>query len=121
MEWLFLGIGIIVSTELFLRLPLGRSLYVLKETGHKAIYSISSSKISDHWKEIVLPRYALRIFTTSLCMFMFIVLALIPFGIMLFISERNGFTVMDLAVSVEGIVFSTVVCLVYIAARRKLD
>lgn len=120
MEWVVLGIGVLTSAELFLRLPLNRSLGVLKLSAQKALSIIKSSNISDHWKEKVLPRYAFQIFKNSLISFFLLLLAVIPFGVLMLILEQTEIKIIRLAISLEGLVFATVICIIYLLIRRRV-
>lgn len=120
MEWMLLGIGVLLSAELFLRLPIARSLNVLKGTAHKAIRTVSSSRVSDHWKEAVLPHYAFQIFKNSLVSFVLLLLALTPVGIIVLFSEQASVATLQLAVSRGGLIFSTVLCIGYVIVRGRV-
>lgn len=52
---------------LFRRLPLISTFANLFSTINKAFHVIGARGISDHWKELVLSRYALKIMVGSLC------------------------------------------------------
>lgn len=58
--------GTILACEIALRLPLPRVLGTLRHMPGKAARVIRSPRISDDWKEKVLPLYAARIMTASL-------------------------------------------------------
>lgn len=120
MEWVLLGIGVLLSAELFLRLPLARSLNVLKLTAQKAMRTVSSPRVSDHWKEAVLPHYAFQIFKNSLLSFLLLLLALAPVGIILLISEQASVATLQRAVSPGGLIFSTVLCIGYAIVRIRV-
>lgn len=72
--------GIIAFVELFLRLPFFKHLHYLKSDSTKALSVISSSNISDHWKEKVIPRYARNILSSSLIILLYMVMLLITFS-----------------------------------------
>ncbi|MEM6823831.1 MAG: hypothetical protein AAF566_01860 [Pseudomonadota bacterium] len=61
-----IAVATIAACEIALRSPLVRSLGQLTGTSRKAASVVSSGRVSDHWKERVLPAYALRIFSSSL-------------------------------------------------------
>ena len=120
MIWFYLAIGVLVSAELFLQLPEQRSLNGLKKTAQKTLSTIMSPNISDHWKEVALPRYALQIFASSLISFLLLIVALLPLVIMSLILERAEINIMQLAVSIKGIVFATSICMIYLLIRRRV-
>lgn len=59
-------LGTLVACEIALRLPLGRVLATLRHMPAKAARVVGSARISDTWKEKVLPAYAGRILRASL-------------------------------------------------------
>ena len=120
MDWVFLSVGVVMSTELFLRLPLDRSLNILKIAVQKAVSTIKSPKISDHWKEVVLPYYALQIFTNSLLCFLLLVIEIVPLGVISLVSEQTTANTLDLASSTKGLVFCTIVGIIYFVIRRRV-
>jgi hypothetical protein len=80
-DLIFLGIasilGAIVFVELFLFLPIINAVKSVEKNAVKSLKVVSSKRISEHWKERVLLRYALLIFEASLkCGFYLIVLVL---------------------------------------------
>ncbi len=58
--------GVVVLVELARALPLGANLKRLAAAGRKSLGVVRSSRISDHWKEKVLPSYAGGILGASL-------------------------------------------------------
>jgi len=58
--------GVVVLVELARALPLGANLKRLAAAGRKSLGVVRSARISDHWKEKVLPSYAGGILGASL-------------------------------------------------------
>ena len=56
MLWLFVLIAAVAASEAFLRLPLLPVIRRVTETARKSGRVLTSKRISDHWKERVLPR-----------------------------------------------------------------
>lgn len=56
----------VVVVELFFRLPFIRCVESVNRASLRALDTVRSPRISDHWKEQVLPRYAARIALASL-------------------------------------------------------
>ncbi len=75
-----------VSVEVFLRLPWLANLQGLNQTTIKVVSVIGSPRISDHWKERVVPAYArqilMRSLTLSACMLL-LLLALLASWLLL--------------------------------------
>ncbi|MCZ6490431.1 MAG: hypothetical protein O7A06_07865 [Acidobacteria bacterium] len=59
--------GLGAAVLLFKRLPLISTFVDLNSTVYKAFHVIGARGISDHWKELVLSRYALKIMIGSSC------------------------------------------------------
>ena len=72
------AIGTVLAVEIALRSPLLRALRRLKVLSRKAGSVVLSQRISDHWKERVLPAYAGRIMSASLGMFLWLVAVAAP-------------------------------------------
>lgn len=61
-----IGLSALLAVELFLRLPFLARVEALGVAAMKALGVVRSQRISDHWKERVLPRYAGRILVATL-------------------------------------------------------
>ncbi len=79
MAWILIGAGVILASELLIRLPVRDNYSKAITYAKKSARTISSSSISDHWKEIALQAYSLRLGIASISAFGLLVLALSPF------------------------------------------
>ncbi len=77
-ELVLLAAGAVVASELFLRLPLMQQVNIVVGTAQRSAATLRSKRISDHWKEIVLPAYSLRIAGASLLFFLLLCMAVLP-------------------------------------------
>ena len=104
----------IVSVEVFIRLNFLSLLDSILKVTKKVIYVISQNNISDHWKEKVVPAYALRIMKYSLHILMILLLILSFFIVvdLLF----NDF--LALTLSLIGIIESIVFAFGYVYVRK---
>lgn len=120
MTWLLLAVCCALFVELFARLePVGRA----RETSalvRKAASVIASRRISDHWKECVLPRYARRMLVSSLSMFAMLLLALSPFAVAGVIAGRLDVPFPELLASFKGIAASCIFAIAYTGARSRI-
>lgn len=113
----------ICGVELLIRAPLYDSLQTLLRYARKSSQVIASSRISDHWKEKVLPTYSLKVFQGSLKLF---VIFLVVFGLLLLVSLAldllflSGETTLGFLSTWQGILFATVFSILYYYARRRL-
>jgi hypothetical protein len=78
MTWILVALAGILASEAMLRLPLIRTAKGLAVVSQKSMHVLASKKISDHWKERILPAYSLRMAKNSVGFFLFLCLALLP-------------------------------------------
>jgi hypothetical protein len=76
--WMLVCAAAILASEAFLHLPVMDRIARIAASSHKAMRVLKSSRISDHWKERVLPRYAARIGMGSVMFFVLLCVALLP-------------------------------------------
>lgn len=82
MVWVFVLLAGILASEAFLRLPLLPVIRRVTATARKSGQVLRSSRISDHWKERILPAYAWVIGKGSLQFFAMLMLALAPVALL---------------------------------------
>ncbi len=113
----------ICGVELLIRAPLYDSLQSLLHYARKSSQVIASSRISDHWKEKVLPTYSLKVFQGTLKLFAIFV---VVFGLLFVLSLGldflflSGETTLGFLATWQGILFATVFSILYYYARRRL-
>lgn len=117
MHWLLAGLAGIGFVELMIRLPVFSTLARFNAVGARALSVIGSRKISDHWKEKVLPRYAFRLFKLTMLIALYLVVAFLPFLLCHAAALAIGAPFFEFAMSWTGIVFITIVATVYGAVR----
>ncbi|MBS0563668.1 MAG: sulfotransferase [Proteobacteria bacterium] len=76
--WILVVGAALAASEAFLRLPIMSQIAAVGGHAQKAMRVLRSARISDHWKERVLPAYALRIGTGSVVFFLLLCTALLP-------------------------------------------
>ena len=86
----------------------------------KAGRVIASDRISDHWKELVLPRYSMSLLASSFLMLGTLLLVFSPFAVAGVITNRLDVPLLELLASFEGIIASCVFAIVYGRARAFL-
>ena len=80
--WLYVIAAGVLASEAFLRLPLIPTIRRVSDTARKSGRVLASKRISDHWKERVLPRYSLVIGKGSVLFFLLLCLALLPVALL---------------------------------------
>lgn len=78
MTWLFVLLAGVLASEALLRLPLLPVIRRVTATARKSGRVLASKRISDHWKERVLPRYSWIIGAGSVQFLALLMLALAP-------------------------------------------
>ena len=104
----------VLSVEVFIRFNFLLILDSILKVIRKVTYVISQDKISDHWKEKVVPAHALRIMKYSLqiLMILFLILSLFLIADFFF----NNFLILTL--SLIGIIESIVFAFGYVYVRK---
>ena len=76
--WLLVVVAAVLASEALLRLPIVAKIKAVSEASQKAMRVLKSRRISDHWKERVLPAYAKRIGFGSVAFFVMLCAGLLP-------------------------------------------
>jgi hypothetical protein len=116
MDLIFLCLACIFSIEIFLRLKFLSFIYSILIFIRKAFYVIFSSKISDYWKEIIVPKYAFIIFKKSLLALLLLLLIILVFSIFVLLSS----SFLNFLISIKGILMSIGISFLYLKIRQLL-
>lgn len=123
MEYVIIAVVSIWAVEIFLRLPVRETVNDLLRVSKKAIHTVLSPHISDHWKEKVMLVYAKKSFTSTLklagIILIFLALVLIPvFAVDHFkLTNQSVFLLLGTA---KGLTVSTVLAMSYFWLRSRL-
>ena len=115
--------GVVAVVELFTRLPLMGEIRKLQRTMGKSVKVVSSSRISDHWKEKATQRYSRTILTSSCLLFFYLVLLLVIFCIgyglvsLLLFEHMEGALDQLLQIKVQFIIIA--IGMVYVLLRKR--
>ena len=115
MNHLILFIICFLSVEIFIRSNYVTLINSTIKVSKKSISIILNKKISDHWKENIIPKYSLQMMKYS--MQMLLILLLIIFIFVIADNLSNGF--LDFTFSWSGIIESILLAFSY-AYMRKL-
>ena len=113
---LFLLLVCILSVEVFIRLNFLSHLDSILKVTKKVTYVIPNNNISDHWKEKVIPAYALSIMKYSLQ----ILLILLFIMSLFFIADFFLNNFLTFTLSLIGIIESMVFAFGYVFLRKSL-
>ena len=106
----------ILSVEVFIRFNFLIVLDSLLKVIRKVVYIIFQDNISDHWKEKVIPIYALRIMKYSLQILLILLVIILAFALAsFFFNDLIGLTL-----SIIGIMESMVFAFGYAYTRKSL-
>lgn len=120
MSWVLLILATLGATELLVALPVISNFKGASLTAQKSTRLIAKKGVSDHWKELVLPRYARALATHSILGLVFLILALVPFA--LFALFNSGPLSADMAflTSLPAIVVMLACSLGYLWLRTRM-
>jgi nitrate reductase NapE component len=78
MIWVLVVLAAVMASEAMLRLPLIPRIRSVIDVSQKSVRVLGSKRISDHWKERVLPSYSKVMARDSIAFFLFLCMALLP-------------------------------------------
>ncbi|CAA6696742.1 Unannotated [Lentimonas sp. CC19] len=119
MVWILAGFVGIFGGEFFLRVPILKTLRVMKVTGQNARRLFLSPSICDEKKEKVMRVYALRMFTSTLLLFFYLVVLV---GILAVLHLAGRLVGLDLFVFLStpvGLIYVTMVSSIYTVMKLK--
>jgi hypothetical protein len=111
----------ILVVEFFLACPLLRLVRAMSEQTRKAVRVLGMARVSDHWKEKVLPVYALATMKTSLLLGGWILLLLGVFTVALHVSGQlwsAEFDGMKALQRVDYMLYAVLVASAHVFVRR---
>lgn len=112
----------IVAVHIFLLLPFFSVLHGLQRASHKSIHLITSSAISDHWKEKILPAYAGAIAKNALILGGLLVLLVTAYGAVLYGTGKLWSINFDFLASLQRIdymVYAIIIATLYLFALKR--
>ena len=118
--WLWVIVASCLAAELFARLPFEPVVSRMTRCGARASRIVSSRRISDHWKEKILPSYAMRMGRHTLTLALYFALLAVLVGAVVFAAEAVAPDAARLLTSAAGLAASFVVATVYYLVRRRL-
>jgi cytochrome c biogenesis protein CcdA len=113
----------IVAIESFILLPVLKPVKKLVVISQKSAKVLSSSRISDHWKEIALQRYSRDMALASLSIAFGLLLVLILVAAASYALDallNTNIPVLEYALTGEGLLLALVFSTVYVFLRQRL-
>ena len=113
LNYLYLIVACVISIELLIRLNLMSYVNSVVKISRKALHIIITSRISDHWKEKMVPVYAFILLKNSLLILGILFLIILVFSAFIVLSSKF----LALILSVTGVATSIVISLTYLKLR----
>jgi hypothetical protein len=108
--------------ECFIKIPFEKTIKLVLGITKKAIKVLTSTKISDHWKEIVLLRYSIDLFKRIIILFCYLItcflIVLVPIIVIDKIFIFNP-SIIDQLSSLKGIGTMSVISIIYFYLRKN--
>lgn len=111
----------VVLVECLIRLPFEKTIKQLLGTGRKAINVLTSTKISDHWKEITLQRYSLDLFKELFRLSFYIITCFIAVFVPIILFNKYIVldpSFLDRLLSFKGIGTMSILSIIYFNLRK---
>ena len=121
MSWLLAAVAGIAAVEVLLRLPLAETLVQYRQTVTKVQAVITSSRISDHWKEQAVPAYAVRLLGLTARTALYLLLVMLPVLVFIAIATAIDVPFLEFMLSLTGIVFMSAVAIAYARIRKYVS
>jgi hypothetical protein len=119
-EAVLLGAAAVAASELIVRLPVLPQAQGLSAATRKSLATISSKRISDHWKERALPAYSARMMRCSLLFFVLLCLAVAPVAVIGFAAPGGLRQWLELLIAPSAIALLCGISIGYIVLRTRL-
>lgn len=113
-------VSVAAVCECFLRLPFAKHIKILALYASKSFRVISSKRISDHWKEVILPLFATKILCASLLLLLLLLLSFSPLALSYYLAAQLSQDLSPFFLSGKGMAIMTAVAFVYLFARNKI-
>ena len=120
MNWLLTIPFCVVLVEIVLRLPLSAPLSSLARSSWRAASLVTTTGVSDHWKELAMAAYARRTFIASLQLAGLLAVLLGVAVLMVLALERVATGFGDFILGWSGLAASVAIVTVYLITRRSL-
>jgi len=120
MAWLLMILGGIAAVEIILRLPLKRQFQTMTDISRRSTRVLRSPHISDHWKERMLPSYALRLARASILLFLIFCAAIAPLLLIGLLMPGGVIVWIEQLARPLPIIVLTIASLLYVVARGRV-
>lgn len=119
-ELALLVAGAAIASEILLRLPLKQQVSVVVGTARRSAATLRSKRVSDHWKEVVLPVYSVRMAGRSLLFFLLLCLVVLPVMLIGLLAPGGMANWLELLMRPFAILVLCICSILYIVVRTGL-
>jgi hypothetical protein len=119
-ELALLVAGSVMASEVLLRLPLMDQVSVIVRTARSSSAILRSKRISDHWKETVLPAYSLRMAGRSFLFFLLLCLVALPVALVGVVAPGGMGHWFELLMRPFALAILCISSILYILVRTRL-
>jgi len=120
MEWVLICFGTMLAVEVFLHTSFKRNILAMLYLTKRASATITSSRISDHWKEKVLLHYAIKIFVNSIQLIVCLFLTAASILAVHFLGNLIGMDLLSHLMKPFGLIISLIWASLYVFFRVKV-
>jgi hypothetical protein len=120
MELVLVSVSTMLAVEVFLHIGLTGNIRAMIHFSRRAAATLTSARISDHWKEKVLLHYAVKIFVNSLQLIFRLLCTAAPLVLACVLAEGLGFDLLSELMAPAGLLLSIIVASLYALFRIKV-
>ena len=120
MNWLLCIVLCVALVEMVVRLPLEAPVKSLLRSSNRAVRVAKAPGISDHWKEKAMATYALRTFTSTMTIALYLAVVLGTATVLVVGLERVSSGFQEFILSWVGLGYSILVASAYFLVRKAV-
>jgi hypothetical protein len=109
-----------LASEILLRLPLMDQARKVIDTARRSAATVRSRRISDHWKETVLPAYSLRMGGRSIYFFVLLCMVALPVALAGVVARGGLAHWFELLMQPFALAILCICSILYILVRTRL-
>lgn len=118
MIWALTTILCVILVEIVVRLPLPVVISQINVIGRKAMHTLGTKSVSDHWKEKAILAYAFSLFFSTIKIAGYLVAIGVVAVFLVIVFDYFGVMVGEFIMSWRGVLFSFIVATLYFMIRK---
>ena len=116
---IILALGVVLSTEAFSRLPFRTYLAGLLKLFRSIYKTLNSSRISDHWKEVAMIKYATKLLRYGAIILLLSLTTMIPIALSIWFLFGDFNNSIAFSYSLDFLIRATIIACVYFILKRR--